>query len=259
MFNLGLDPRPRSACYRKNPRCLGESLRRSPRIASPHRCAQAHAHHDKGGAGRRAAPGTADHIGASAIRDGLQAEEDGRDPASAFAPRHSPGRCRRTTFPAAVAIPAPLRRRRRPATRPRLCWSPASFGGWCWNRVTPLLRAQGHDVFTPTLTGLGERAHLARPETGLATHVDDVVNLLQFEDLQRVVLVGHSYGGKVITGVADRVPEQIARVSTSTPSSRRTARACGTSSRPTGGRRWRRWCRRRGRAAPAAFRRGTVG
>jgi pimeloyl-ACP methyl ester carboxylesterase len=89
---------------------------------------------------------------------------------------------------------------------------PAWFGGWCWKKVTLLLRMQGHDVFTPTLTGLGERAHLARPETGLATHVDDVVNLLQFEGARGVVLVGNSSGGMVITGVADRVPEQIAHV-----------------------------------------------
>jgi pimeloyl-ACP methyl ester carboxylesterase len=89
---------------------------------------------------------------------------------------------------------------------------PAWFGGWCWQKVVPLLRARGHDVFTPTLTGLGERAHLARPEVGLATHIEDVVSVLEYEDLRGVVLVGNSSGGMVITGVADRVPERIAEL-----------------------------------------------
>ena len=85
---------------------------------------------------------------------------------------------------------------------------PAWFGGWCWKKVSPLLHARGHAVHTP-LTGLGERVHLARPEVGLDTHVDDVVNLLTYEDLHDVVLVGTSSGGVVITGVVDRVPERI--------------------------------------------------
>ena len=89
---------------------------------------------------------------------------------------------------------------------------PAWFGGWCWKKVSPLLRARGHDVFTPTLTGLGDRAHLARPEVGLATHVEDVANVLMYEDLSGVVLVGNSSGGMVITGVADRAPERIGRL-----------------------------------------------
>src|SRR6266702_7329188 len=72
-------------------------------------------------------------------------------------------------------------------------------GGWCWKRVAPLARAVGHDVYTPTLTGLGERVHLATPEVGLDTHTQDIVNLLEFEDLDRVVLVGHSFGGMTIT------------------------------------------------------------
>ena len=83
-------------------------------------------------------------------------------------------------------------------------------GGWAWRRtVAPLLREAGHEVFTPTLTGLGERVHLARPETDLDTHIQDVVNLLVWEDLREVVLVGHSYGGMVITGVADRAGERL--------------------------------------------------
>jgi len=80
----------------------------------------------------------------------------------------------------------------------------AWHGGWCWQRLTPLLRAAGHEVFTPTLTGLGERAHLARPEVDLETHIKDVTALLDMEDLREVILVGHSYAGFVITGVADR-------------------------------------------------------
>jgi pimeloyl-ACP methyl ester carboxylesterase len=89
---------------------------------------------------------------------------------------------------------------------------PAWFGGWCWKKVSPLLHARGHAVHTPTLTGLGERVHLARPEVGLDTHVDDVVNLLTYEDLHDVVLVGNSSGGVVITGVVDRVPERIGQL-----------------------------------------------
>ena len=80
-------------------------------------------------------------------------------------------------------------------------------GGWCWRRVAPLL--SGHDVFCPTLTGLGDRAHLARPDTGLADHVADVVAVLELDDLRDVVLVGHSSGGAVITGVAQRRPDRL--------------------------------------------------
>jgi pimeloyl-ACP methyl ester carboxylesterase len=81
-----------------------------------------------------------------------------------------------------------------------------------WKRVAPLLRAQGHDVFTPTLTGLGERVHLASPDVNLDTHIEDVVNLLVYEDLEDAVLVGWSYGGMVVTGVLDRVPDRLAHV-----------------------------------------------
>lgn len=88
----------------------------------------------------------------------------------------------------------------------------AWHGAWCWRKVTPLLRARGHDVFTPTLTGLGERAHLAHPLVGLETHIQDVVNVLTYEDLSGVILVGHSNGGTLITGIADRVPERLAHL-----------------------------------------------
>lgn len=85
-------------------------------------------------------------------------------------------------------------------------------GGWCWRKVTPFLRAAGHEVHAPTLTGLGERIHLASPAVDLTTHVQDVVNVLEYEDLREVVLVGHSYGGMVITGVADRAAERLAHL-----------------------------------------------
>ncbi len=88
----------------------------------------------------------------------------------------------------------------------------AWHGGWCWKRVAPALRAAGHDVYTPTLTGLGERAHLANPSIGLETHVQDIVNVLNYEELREVILVGHSYGGLVITGVADRQPDRLAHL-----------------------------------------------
>jgi pimeloyl-ACP methyl ester carboxylesterase len=75
-----------------------------------------------------------------------------------------------------------------------------------------LLRARGHDVFTPSLTGFGERVHLATPETGLETHLQDILNLLWYEDLHEVVLACQSYGGMVVTGVADRMPERLAHL-----------------------------------------------
>lgn len=80
----------------------------------------------------------------------------------------------------------------------------AWHGGWCWRRVSDLLRREGHDVYTPTLTGLGERAHLAGPDVDLETHIADVVGVLDMEEIDDVILCGHSYGGMVITSVLDR-------------------------------------------------------
>jgi len=88
----------------------------------------------------------------------------------------------------------------------------AWHGGWKWRFVAPILRRAGHDAYTPTLTGLGERAHLAGPSIDLDLHVQDVVALLEMEDLHEAVLLGHSYGGMVITGVAERAPERIRRL-----------------------------------------------
>jgi pimeloyl-ACP methyl ester carboxylesterase len=85
-------------------------------------------------------------------------------------------------------------------------------GAWVWGKVIPLLRAAGHDVYATTLTGLGERAHLAVPSIDLDFHITDVVNVLEYEDLTDVTLVGHSSGGMVITGVAERVPERLTQV-----------------------------------------------
>jgi pimeloyl-ACP methyl ester carboxylesterase len=82
-------------------------------------------------------------------------------------------------------------------------------GGWCYKKVARYLRRAGHDVYTPTLTGLGERRHLLNASVDLETHIADVVGVLMSEDLHDVILAGHSYGGMVITGVADRVTERI--------------------------------------------------
>ena len=82
-------------------------------------------------------------------------------------------------------------------------------GAWAFRKVDAELREKGYNVYRPQLTGLGERVHLSRPDIGLSTHIDDVVNTILFEDLHDVILVGHSYGGMVITGVADRVPDRI--------------------------------------------------
>lgn len=86
------------------------------------------------------------------------------------------------------------------------------LGGWAWRPVTDALRRRGHDVYPVTLTGLGDRSHLARPDVDLDTHIDDVAQLLRYEDLHDVVLVGHSYAGMVITGVADRLPDRVSRL-----------------------------------------------
>ncbi len=88
----------------------------------------------------------------------------------------------------------------------------AWHGGWCYSRVDPILTAQGHRVFRPTLTGLGDRSHLLGREVSLATHIADIVNLIRWEDLSGVVLCGHSYGGWVIGGAAERVLPRISSI-----------------------------------------------
>jgi len=88
----------------------------------------------------------------------------------------------------------------------------AWLGGWCWRDVAARLRGHGHEVVAATLSGLGERAHLLSRDIGLETHIGDIVGLLRTRDLQGVELVGHSYGGTVITAVAERVAERIGRL-----------------------------------------------
>jgi pimeloyl-ACP methyl ester carboxylesterase len=111
----------------------------------------------------------------------------------------------------------------------------ACVGGWCWRWVEPHVRSAGYDVATPTLTGLGERVHLATPDVDLETHIQDIVNVYEYEDLRDTILVGHSYGGMIVAGVADRLPERVAHLiyfdsdvpddgDTSVPPSRHAAR-----------------------------------
>ena len=85
-------------------------------------------------------------------------------------------------------------------------------GGWCWKKVTPLLSKDSYEVYTPTLTGLGERSHLVSRDIGLDTHILDIIQVLEYENVNEVMLVGHSYGGLVIGGVAEKVPERIRRL-----------------------------------------------
>lgn len=88
----------------------------------------------------------------------------------------------------------------------------AWHGGWCWRPVSDALAKQGHRVFSPTLTGLGERSHLLNKNINLTTHVTDIVNVIQYEDLSDIVLVGHSYGGIIISGVAERLADRISSI-----------------------------------------------
>jgi pimeloyl-ACP methyl ester carboxylesterase len=88
----------------------------------------------------------------------------------------------------------------------------AWHGGWCWRRVADLLQKRGHKVFTPTMTGLGERSHLIDGKVNLATHVTDIVNVIKWESLNDIVLVGHSYGGIIISGVPEEMREAIGSI-----------------------------------------------
>jgi pimeloyl-ACP methyl ester carboxylesterase len=85
-------------------------------------------------------------------------------------------------------------------------------GGWCWRRVADRLRTKGHAVYTPSYTGMGDRVHLLNKEIAINTFVEDLVQVIQSEELTEVVLVGHSFGGVPISGVADRIPEKIAHL-----------------------------------------------
>ena len=87
-----------------------------------------------------------------------------------------------------------------------------AHGGWCYRKVAPLLRQAGHEVYTPTMTGVGERSHLVSADVDLDLHIRDITAVLHYEDLRDVILVGHSYGGMVITGVADRANDRVGRL-----------------------------------------------
>ena len=106
---------------------------------------------------------------------------------------------------AAAAKPAPARGRK----RTYVLVHGGGHGGWCWERVATPLRAAGHRVYTPTLTGNGERSHLLNANIDLDCHITDVVNTIKWENLSDIILVGHSYGGMVITGIADRALDKI--------------------------------------------------
>ena len=82
-------------------------------------------------------------------------------------------------------------------------------GGWCWNKIIPFLRKYNHEIYTPTLTGLGERSHLLNESINLSTHIEDIVQVFEYQDLYEVFLIGHSYGGIVISGVAEKIPDRI--------------------------------------------------
>lgn len=122
---------------------------------------------------------------------------------------------RRSIVAAGAAVPlasavAPGRGAAREAARPIVLVHGAWHGGWCYQRVVPILTAAGHRVYAPTLTGLGERSHLLSKSVNLETHTEDIVNLILWEDLQDVVLVGHSYGGAVISAAIEQVAPRIA-------------------------------------------------
>ena len=87
-----------------------------------------------------------------------------------------------------------------------------AHGGWCFERVARILRTAGHDVYTPTMTGVGERAHLVSADVDLELHIRDIAAVLHYEDLHDVILVGHSYGGMVITGIADRAADRVGKL-----------------------------------------------
>jgi pimeloyl-ACP methyl ester carboxylesterase len=119
------------------------------------------------------------------------------------APRRFPGSARRRKFPPS---------RREVPVAIFIVAHGAWSAGWAWRKMRPLLGAAGHTLVTPTYTGLGERGHLASPTVDLNTHISDVVGVLSVEDLSGVILIGHSYGGMVATGVADRARDRISKL-----------------------------------------------
>jgi pimeloyl-ACP methyl ester carboxylesterase len=113
---------------------------------------------------------------------------------------------------ASAGLPAASRAQAQSKRSPVVLVHGAWHGGWCWRRVGDRLTAKGRYVVAPTLSGVGERSHLASDSISLSTHIDDVVNEIRWKDLEGLVLVGHSYGGMVITGVAERIRDRIAAI-----------------------------------------------
>ena len=99
-----------------------------------------------------------------------------------------------------------------PSAKTFLVCHGAWSAGWAWKKMHPLMQAAGHRLLTPSYTGLGERAHLTNPSIDLETHIADVLNVIQYEDLRDIVLLGHSYGGMVATGAADRARDRVAQL-----------------------------------------------
>ena len=99
-----------------------------------------------------------------------------------------------------------------PSTKTFLVCHGAWSAGWAWKKMHPLMSKAGHRLMTPTYTGLGERAHLANRSIDLETHIEDMLNVIKYEDLRDIVLIGHSYGGMVATGVTDRVRDRITQL-----------------------------------------------
>lgn len=133
-------------------------------------------------------------------------------PSAKLSRRHLVNIAAAATTLSALASQTAIARARGKRRSPIVLVHPAWHGGWCWKKITSLLRLRGYDVYAPTLTGLGERSHLLRREIGLDTHVEDVVGILKYEDLTDAVLVGHSSSGMVVTSVADRVPGQVRHI-----------------------------------------------
>jgi pimeloyl-ACP methyl ester carboxylesterase len=122
---------------------------------------------------------------------------------------------RRTILAAAAATPLALAAKAASSETERKTYVLVHgtwHGGWMWKPVRERLQDMGHRVFTPTCTGCGERKHLANPDVGLETHITDIANVIEYEELDRVILVGHSFAGITITGVADRMRERIRRI-----------------------------------------------
>jgi pimeloyl-ACP methyl ester carboxylesterase len=134
--------------------------------------------------------------------------------------RKNSGSNRRAVLAGAVLAAAPLAGPTAVGAQPRGRGKPTTFllvhgawhGGWCWDQVSARLTALGHVVIAPTLTGLCERSHLLSPSVNLSTHIADIAGEIRFKDLSNIVLCGHSYGGMVITGVAERYAERIASI-----------------------------------------------